>query len=167
MKTFYSVLLFFWGILILAQENYVQINGSTNINNFKCINNTFKAPNGAYTFSGKHLPNIALKVNEFDCRHKVMTSDFQKTLSASQFPYLTIKFIAFNKTNNQYNAQVEVKMMDKSRTYNIAFSVEDGKLIGKRNVKFSDFDITPPKKMGGMIVVKDDLNLVFALSAKY
>ncbi len=150
--------------MIPAQENYVQITGSTNVNNFKCINNSFQASGG--NLSGKQLPNIALKVTDFDCKNKVMTSDFQKTLSAKEYPYLSIKFISFNNNNGVYNTMVEVKMMEKSKTYNVTFSLENGKLIGKRNVKFSDFDIEPPKKMGGIIVVKDELNLVFALAAK-
>lgn len=43
-------------IQIHAQENFVEITGSTNVNNFKCINNTFKAPGGAYSFTGRQLP---------------------------------------------------------------------------------------------------------------
>jgi uncharacterized pyridoxamine 5'-phosphate oxidase family protein len=78
---------------------------------------------------------------------------------------MNIKFISIDKTKAVYNAQIEVRMMNKSKTYNITFCSENGKLTGKRIVKFSDFNIKPPKKMGGMIVVKDELNLVFALAA--
>lgn len=161
MKPFHILFLLFFGIWISAQENYVQINGSTNVNNFKCINNAFKTSGENL----KQLPNIALKVTDFDCKNRIMTSDFQKTLSAKEYPYLSIKFLSFNSSNGVYQTQVEVKMMEKSKTYNVTFSLEDGKLIGKRNVKFSDFDITPPRKMGGMVVVRDELNLVFALAA--
>ena len=160
MKNIYAVLLLSLNTLLFAQENYVQINGSTNINNFKCINSNFKSP----TF-GKPLPNIALKVADFDCKHKVMTADFQKTLSAENHPYLHVKFITFTKKQNEYNAQVEVKMMNKTKTYNVVFTIENGKLIGSKTVKFSDFNITPPKKMGGMITVKDNLHLTFRLNA--
>ena len=33
----------------------------------------------------------------------------------------------------------------------------------KQQVRFSDFGITPPKKMAGMIVVKDELDLSFII----
>ena len=160
MKNIYTVLLLSFGTLFIAQENYVQINGSTNINNFKCVNNNFRTP----TF-GKKLPNIALSVRDFDCKNKVMTADFQKTLAAENHPYLNVKFISFTKQQAAYSAQVEVKMMNKTKTYNIIFNVEKGKLIGSTTVKFSDFNITPPKKMGGMVTVKDNLNLTFSLDA--
>ncbi|MGC4128468.1 MAG: hypothetical protein QM564_02675 [Bergeyella sp.] len=163
----------FWTFLLIvnsgiqavsAQENFVQINGSTNINNFKCINNAFNLPEGT-SLTGK-LPAIALKVNDFDCHNKVMTKDFRETLHSDKYPNLDIKILKFVKNQNAYSAQVEVLMMSKSRTYNVSFNLENGKYVGKKMVKFSEFGIRPPKKMGGMIIVKDDLNLIFTLSAR-
>jgi hypothetical protein len=148
-----------------AQENFVKINGSTNVNGFQCVNSKFKN-DGAYSFSEKNLPNIILKVTDFDCGNKMMTKDFQKILNAEKYPEMTIKFIKFTKNQKNFIAVVEVKMMNQSRRYNVEFELENNKMIGKKNVKFSDFNITPPKKMGGMIVVKDDLDLTFSLSTK-
>lgn len=149
-----------------AQENYVQINGSTNVNNFQCVNNKFKSEVGLYNFSEKKLPYIILNVTDFDCGNKMMTKDFQKILHAEKYPEMTIKFINFIKTQKSFLAVVEVKMMNQSKRYNVEFAIENKKLVGRKNVKFSDFNIIPPKKMGGMIVVKDDLNLTFSLSTK-
>lgn len=165
MKAFLTVVPLLFGIFMSAQDNYIQISGSTNINTFKCTNNTFRTPGGNFTISERNLPNIALKVDDFDCRNKMMTSDFQKTLSAEDHPYLNIRFLSLDKNKAVYNAQIEVKMINRSKIYNITLCLENGKLTGKRSVKFSDFNILPPTKMGGMIVVKDDLNLVFALAA--
>jgi len=149
-----------------AQENFVQINGSTNVNKFQCVNNKFKAENGVYNLTDRNLPNIILKVNEFDCGNKMMTKDFQKILNSEKYPNMIVKFINFTKTQKNYIAVVEVKMMNQSKRYNIEFEIENNKLIGRKNVKFSDFNIIPPKKMGGMIVVKDDLDLIFSLATK-
>lgn len=95
-----------------------------------------------------------------------MTKDFQKTLDSDNYPNLTIKILKFIKGQNSYNAVVEVQMMNRNKTYNVQFNLENGKYVGKKSVKFSEFNIKPPKKMGGMIVVKDDLNLLFSLIAK-
>ncbi|MBP6577725.1 MAG: YceI family protein [Chryseobacterium sp.] len=163
---FLYLLFGFITIFAQAQENFVQINGSTNVNKFQCVNNKFKAENGVFTFTERKLPNIILKVNDFDCGNKMMTKHFQKILNSEKYPDMTIKFINFTKTQKSYNAIVEVRMMNQSKRYNVEFNVENNKMIGRKNVKFSDFNITPPKKMGGMIVVKDDLNLIFSLSTK-
>lgn len=152
-------------IKIGAQENFVKINGSTNVNSFQCINSKFKN-DGAYSFSEKNLPNIILKVTDFDCGNKMMTKDFQKILNAEKYPEMTIKFINFTRNQKKYMAVVEVKMMNQIRKYNVEFNLENNKMVGRKNIKFSDFNITPPKKMGGMIVVKDDLDLTFSLSTK-
>ena len=162
MKYYYTVIAFFFVMSIYSQENYVQINGYTNVNTFKCINKTFTTPQNSFT---TQLPNLSLKIKDFDCRNKAMTADFQKTLSATEYPFLNIKFLSFKKNNNSYTALIEVRMMGKSRTYQVNFNQENGKYLGERKVKFSSFDIQPPKKMGGMIVVKDDLDLVFAIAA--
>ncbi|MPS72984.1 MAG: YceI family protein [Chryseobacterium sp.] len=165
MKLLY-LLFGFMTLLANAQENFVKINGSTNVNKFQCVNNKFKNDGGVYTFSEKNLPNIVLKVADFDCGNRMMTKDFQKILNAEKYPNMTIKFINFVKNHEGFNAIVEVKMMNQSKRYNIEFDIENNKLIGRKNVKFSDFNITPPKKMGGMIVVKDDLDLIFSLATK-
>lgn len=165
MKLLY-LLFGFISLFTFAQGNFVQINGSTNVNKFQCINNKFKNDGSVYNFSDKNLPNIILKVIDFDCGNKMMTKDFQKILNAEKYPNMTIKFINFTKNQDGFNALVEVKMMNQSKRYNIEFEIENNKLIGRKNVKFSDFNITPPKKMGGMIVVKDDLDLTFSLATK-
>ena len=165
MRPFYILLLFLISIIKLsAQENFVKINGSTNVNTFQCINSKFKSE--SYSFSEKNLPNIILKVTDFDCGNKMMTKDFQKILNAEKYPEMTIKFLNFTRNQKKFLAVVEVKMMNQSRKYNVEFNLENNKMVGRKNVKFSDFNITPPKKMGGMVVVKDDLDLTFSLSTK-
>ena len=167
MKKFYFLQFLLSIFFIQAQENYVQIFGSTNVNQFKCINNSFKFLASNMSLDNSNLPTISLKVAEFDCRNSIMTNDFKKTLSAEKFPLMNIKFLSLTKTQNNYIALIEVKIMNQSRKYNIEFDLQNNnRLIGKERVKFSDFNITPPKRMGGMIVVKDDLDLTFSLAAK-
>jgi hypothetical protein len=55
-------------------------------------------------------------------------------------------------------------MMNVSRKYTIEFSEYNKSLVGNKRLRFSDFNIIPPKKMGGMVYVKDELDLFFSLS---
>ena len=153
--------------MFFAQQNGVEINGWTNVNTFKCTKINFKNSPTIYSFSGKQLPNLQLQVNDFDCKNKMMTADFRKTLHSDKYPVLTIKFINFAKTGgNRFSATVEVKMMTVTRKYNIEFSEYKNSLVGNKRLKFSDFNIVPPKKMGGMVYVKDELDLLFSLAIK-
>ena len=157
----------FFSAMICAQKNGLEINGWTNINTFKCSNNSFPSSGSIYTFVGNKLPNIVFKLNDFDCRNRMMTSDFKKILHSEQYPDLTIKFLEFTKSSgNKFEAIVEVRMMTVSKQYPIEFSFYKDSLIGNKRLRFSDFKITPPKKMGGMVYVKDELDLVFSLATK-
>lgn len=167
MKPFYTVLfLLFSATMILAQENFVKINGSTNVSSFQFINSKFRNDRGAYSFSEKNLPNIILKVSDFDCKNKIMVKDFQKILNSEKYPEMTIRFINLTKNQTNLIAVIEVKMMNQSKRYHVEFNIQNNKLIGRKNLKFSDFNIIPPKKMGGMIVVKDDLDLILSLATR-
>ncbi len=101
---------------------------------------------------------------DFDCKYDYITKDFRKTLSADKFPQIQINFDKFRKSSNgNYISSAEVKLMNKVRTYNIELYNNGKTLSGKQQVRFSDFGITPPKKMAGMIVVKDELDLSFII----
>jgi hypothetical protein len=168
MKTTISIVLFLLiSITGFAQKNGLEINGWTNINTFKCSNIKFQNSLSIYSFKENQLPKVVFKIDDFDCRNKMMTSDFRKILQSDQFPNLTIRFIEFNKTsNNRFNAVLEVKMMTVSKRYQIEFGTYNNSLVGNKRVRFSDFKIVPPKKMGGMVYVKDELDLFFSLSVK-
>ena len=105
---------------------------------------------------------ITLNVADFNCKYDYITKDFRKTLSADKFPQIQVNFGKFKKnTNGTFTSLAEVKLMNKVKTYNVELT-ETGKfLTGKQQVKFSDFGIIPPKKMAGMVVVKDELDLFF------
>ena len=149
---------------VFAQQNKVEINGWTNVNTFKCSNVDFKNAISLYSFSGNQLPNVNLNVQDFDCKNKMMTADFRKTLNSSKFPNLNIKFLEFKKSSSsRFLAVVEVKMMNVSKKYTIEFSEYNKSLVGNKRLRFSDFNIVPPKKMGGMVYVKDELDLFFSL----
>lgn len=67
-------------------------------------------------------------------------------------------------TANKFTAMVEVKMMNLIMKYTIEFSKNKNSLVGTKRLKFSDFNNVPPKKIGGMIYVKNDIDLLFSLA---
>ena len=63
-------------------------------------------------------------------------------------------------------AFVQVKMMNKVKKYFVDLTLKDSVLVGNKTLHFSEFDIVPPKKFGGMVSVKDDLNIAVSLKVK-
>lgn len=159
--------------LCIAQSNsYLQISGKSNVNSFKCINNSIYQKSAItlpknFTEKIESNNSINLIVKDFTCENKMMTSEFRKTLNAEKFPFFYLKIVSFSKKSlNQYTGIVEVKMMNKTKTYTVDFTENEDHIIGKKTVRFSDFGINPPQKMGGLLVVRDNLDLLFSLPYK-
>ena len=166
----YFPVLFLSSIFSFAQNknSFVLIKGTTNVNTFKCTNDNFhqQSPLTIDTPQKNKFSEttISLAVKDFDCKNKVMTNDFQNTLNADKYPFLAITFISMDKVSeNKFKACIQVKMMNKLKKYTIDFVLIDNKLIGAKTLFFSDFDIVPPKKFGGLVYVKDALDLSFSL----
>lgn len=159
MKSLYKYFVFLT-VFLTAQENNFTINGKTNMNTFKCVDKNFTTP---AQFGSQSSNKIILNIADFDCKYDYITKDFRKTLSADKFPQIHISFGKFKKNNNgTYLSIAEVKLMNKIKTYTIEIT-ENGRILsGKQQVKFSDFGITPPRKMAGMVVTKDELDLSFS-----
>ncbi len=167
MRNFYILFTFvFFGYACKAQESFIEILGKTNINSFRCINQNIREVNwylNDKNFNRK-LPEISLQVSDFDCQNRLITKDFKNFLDAKNYPNLVIRFLFITKNStNTYRANLEVNMMNRRKIYAVDLTYYENKLLGNKTVKFSDFGIEPPKKMAGMIMVKDPIDLVFSL----
>lgn len=161
----------------------LKVGGSTNINKFDCVISNYAQPD-TLTFyknninqSLKITGSINLDVQNFNCHNPVMTSDLRKTLKAKQFPNLSIRFISLSKYptfNDQINAVtgvVSIELAGITKKYEVDYKfISDGtkslNLIGSRKVNFSDFNIIPPRKLGGMIQTNNELTVEFNLKMK-
>ncbi len=148
-----------------AQQGVIVITGKTNVNTFKCTNTNLKT---GIDLDSSKLPQLTLKIDDFDCRNKMMTSDFRKTLNSAKYPELHIRFTKLHKlsTSGYYQATLLVKFMNKTHPYSLTFFLDENQLVGNKKVLFTDFGITPPKKMGGTIQVKDALDLSVSLRSQ-
>lgn len=165
MKKFVAFFAIISSLSFTAQKNNVVVNGHTNVSTFKCVNDDFNDASNRYSFRKNQLPSLQLEVNNFDCNNRIMTSDMRKTLKAEQYPKMYVKFLSFRKINSQlYKAKIEVKLTNRTRYFDTSFYPSGDTFVGKENVRFSDFGLKAPTKMGGMIVVKDELDLVLTLN---
>lgn len=146
--------------MLLAQASSVIITGKTNVNTFKCYNPNIDSKIAEALPDHSKKQRLALLVQDFDCRNRVMTADFRKTLSADRYPKLFLSFLKFEKIQKDlYRASVEVTLTEKHRIYEVEFRKVKNSFIGTKTVRFSDFGLVPPKKMRGMVVVDDALEL--------
>ena len=167
---------------VINKACYLKVGGQTNVNKFSCVITNYSKPD-TLTFyknnteSFKITGSIQLDVQNFNCHNPVMTADLRKTLKAKDFPKLTIRFISLNKYprfNNLVNTItgiVSIELAGITKRYDVDYRfISDGTksltLIGSQQVNFSDFNIVPPRKLGGMIKTNNELNVEFNLKMK-
>lgn len=168
---------------VITKGCSLKVGGSTNVNKFSCIIANYGQPDTLTLYKNnpaepvKINGSIKLDVQNFDCHNPVMTGDLRKTLKAKTFPKLTIRFISLNKypkLNDQLEAikgVVTIELAGVTKRFEVDYRfVSDGpksiNLIGSRQVNFSDFNIVPPRKIGGMIQTNNALNVEFNLKLK-
>ena len=125
-----------------------------------------------FLFSNKSL---SIDINDFDCHQRMITSDFRKTLKADQNRYLKIQFIsldAFDTRNRQtVKGKVEIWLAGQVKCTTIDFitnTTNNGliQMNGTKKLLFSEFNLTPPKKLAGFIKIKEDIRVNFELFFK-
>jgi YceI-like domain len=167
---------------VISQNSNLSVNGSTNINTFSCVipaydktdTITIKEKNDkGVTLSG----NIDLSVSSFDCHNSGMTKQLRKTLNEKQFPVLHIRFLSLSNlpvmTRNPepVTGLVDIEIAGVVKRFEINYQISRDEenivhLLGSRDLNFSDFKITPPRKLGGMIKTKNQLTVAFHLKMK-
>lgn len=167
---------------VVLPGSSLSVKGSTNINTFQCDIANYANPDTIVCLrQGKTLQlpmagKLNLSIMDFDCHNKMMTNDLRKTLQAKTYPFLSIRFLSINgfpdfKKPKKIIGVVDISLAGVTKRYeiNYTFSADSDQLLhlnGNREVHFSDFKLTPPSKMGGIIKAKDELGVSFTLHLK-
>jgi len=166
---------------VVTENSNLSVNGTTNINKFSCEIPTYdqtdtltmvKVDKGV-VLTG----NIGLKIESFDCHNSIMTHDLRKTLKEKQFPRLYIRFLSLSKfpeltaEPQPITGWVNIELAGTSKRFEINYQVSiDAQkiihLLGAQDINFSDFNLIPPRKLGGMIKTNDRLSVAFHLKMK-
>lgn len=166
----------------VQNSSSLSIKGSSNVNRFGCsTSGAFKSE----TILGRTLPNktielsgsITVDINTFDCNSRMLTSDLRKTLKANEYPQMKIHFINLERTplthdNLDYvGGDVFIELAGQKKRfylrYTLSKTAESLTLSGSRAFTFSDFNLAPPQKIGGMIKVNDDFDVSFHLIIRH
>lgn len=169
---------------IVTKGCALQVNGRTNVNTFRCAINSYAGPDTLTVQRSCRRAQpvmlsgcIGLPVTGFDCMNKTMTNDLRKTLKADEYPHLRITFVTLqqyppdNTAATSTCGAVIIELAGTARQFNINYRISrDAQqlihLEGTQVIRFSDFNLTPPKKFGGMVRANDLLEVQFDLNFK-
>lgn len=162
--------------VIIAPSSKIVIKGRTNVNTFKCQYNVLKLSKPINVYFRKQSDEIvfekttlALENANFDCGGKAINNDFQELLKSETYPKIFIKLKEISKYPNDENriqTLLDIEIAGVSRSYSIPveFENEDTLIIkGLLTLNLRDFNLEPPKKALGLIVVKDTIDINFQL----
>ncbi len=160
----------------------LKVDGKTNVNSFSCEIVGYDTPDTILVARQGTAPlklqgQIGLSVQNFDCHNSIMTSDLRKTLKAKEFPRLTIRFLTLGRYPDENSRDalmkgwVVIELAGVSRQVEVNYKVVSAdrnqiNLVGTQKIQFSDFNIKPPSKIGGMIKTQNQLEVLFDLRVK-
>jgi hypothetical protein len=168
---------------VINENSNLAVNGSTNINKFSCEIPSYDQTDTLYLEKGKGDKDImlsgtvSLKIQSFNCHNGMMTRDLRKTLKEKEFPRLNIRFLSLSESPElttepkQITGWVNIELAGTAKRFEVNYRVSmDAQkvihLLGSRDINFSDFNLVPPRKLGGMIKTNDLLNVAFHLKMK-
>jgi hypothetical protein len=156
----------------IAPTSKLFIIGKTNVNSFKChydilkINKpipvAFKKQGDRITFE---KTTLVLDNMNFDCGGPGINNDFQELLKTKTYPRVFIKLNEIVKDRDNGNllqALVDLEIAGVTKSYTVPVTSVKGVLA----LNIRDFNLEPPKKALGMIVVKDVIEINFDLEIK-
>lgn len=147
-------------IVILKQA--FTIEGGTSVGDFTC---TYRLEQRDTVETNSRLPEDSsityyIPSDAFGCSNFLLNRDFRKTIKAKEYKDIKVEISGFKKTGRHYTCRLKLRLAGKEKVYTDTplRTTADG-LTGKLLVQFSEFDLTPPKKLGGMVKVKEDIKI--------
>jgi hypothetical protein len=165
----------------VEKSSTLRVEGSSNVNTFRCDMQGYYQTDTITGFEeGTALRPVRLKgaivvdVFRFDCHQRMITNDLRKTLKADEYPRMTIRFLSLERmpefigNTELLKGLVEIELAGTRKKFDILYSFvkPGGKTIllnGGRTFSFSDFKLSAPKKLAGMIQIRDRFDVNFRL----
>lgn len=163
----------------ISDTSKLSINGKSNVTDFKCLSEHELQQDSLdfnYQYNGSVIDiqgvTLSLLVDQFDCGKRGINRDFKSTLKYKEHPFIEIRLHELVLEDSadmipKY-ANVTITIANVERPYLVplnAFSSFENKVIvgGNKYLKMTDFGLTPPSPLFGLIQVRDELNIVFEM----
>lgn len=169
----------------IEQGSKLSIKGITNVTDFTCkceelfpkiqVNINKKGNKAQFEKTA-----LSIRAKKLDCGNKAMNSDMYQTLKADDFPNIQIELLESeitalndNWATLQASANLTIAGVTRKESFTIQAKKNDGfqyRLKGCKSIKMTDYGMTPPRPMLGLIKVKDlitlDLDLTISILDK-
>lgn len=167
--------------VIIEQGSHLEINGSTNVNTFSCH---YQGQIGQDTMNVRftqvdngtlHLNHARLTVDigSFDCGNQVMNKDFRNLLEYEHFPHLNLNIISLKLSEQKPGkalARVSFTIAGEEEVYDVPVNINSASELetyhGEKSLDITDFNLTPPRKFLGMVIVDKEVSIDFRIKLR-
>lgn len=162
--------------IYISPQSKLEIIGSSNVNNFKCVFNVKNLNKPLKILYEKEDEVIRFKKSTlildnsfFNCGGKGINRDFHGLLKTDEHPQILLSLKEIKKKTyigNKVEALVEIQIAGVSQTYIVdveANRKDDLQIEGRLKLNITDFNLEAPKKMMGLIVVSEEIEILFNL----
>lgn len=157
---------------LVILEKSITVNGNTSLGGFNC---SYKLSGQSDTlFIDKRGYNpycFSIPVKEFACGNFLLNKDFQYTLKAAEYPEIAVKVLSLQPDDKPgvFMGNVELALVGKTKILKeVVFiketSGQQASIVANFVFLASEFELTPPKRFGGLIKADDLMNVTVALS---
>ncbi|QCR21480.1 hypothetical protein [Pontibacter sp. SGAir0037] len=156
---------------LVVREKRITVQASTTLGSISC---QYKAESRLDTLlinkplSAKEKLCLRIPVKEFGCGNLLLNKDFQRTLNTQQYPTVYVEVLELQQLRKGYAGTLRLQLAGKSKLLQqVHFyrAEEANKEVLRADLclNFSDFDLHTPRKLGGMVKVEEELNVIVDL----
>jgi hypothetical protein len=157
-----------------ACSTFLVINGESNINRFS-FSFLSRPDNLESSFNYRSRENgteILIPLREFQASNPHMYNDFLQQLHESEFPYMSILFPHLDPGKletvpNGTEQKVLITLAGVARQYTVDCDLvtcgDRFSIRGSEKIMLTDFKISPPEKLNGLIKVKNEITVSFGI----
>lgn len=167
-------------VVVFLENSSLHIEGKTNVSKFSClfdfnvvqdsIRLSYQKKGDVYEFKNARLK---IKNEGFDCGGKAINKDFHKLLKTDKYPeiLMNVKKVTLKKSVlDSVQTQVEFTLNNITKGYTIQnyYCIDNNTMqfCGTVDLNIEDFDLKAPKKVLGIIKVKNVITIDYNFKTK-
>tara|TARA_R110000868_G_scaffold304437_15_gene565218 strand:- start:18089 stop:18682 length:594 start_codon:yes stop_codon:yes gene_type:complete len=163
---------------IILEGSKLRINGTSNVTDFECIYSSRISSDTLHqtiTYGDSLFitgDSIKLSSSSFDCGKRAINRDLQKTLKSDEFPFLEIGLVSIEIADSvPFETKISVTIAGVSRNELVEISEFSSSknsisFAGESSILLTNFGLTPPTALFGLVKVGDEIKISFDLTVE-
>lgn len=165
--------------ILITDQSELSIKGTSNVTDFTCqysIQNLVKPIQIHYEKTNEVLKfensMLILENSGFDCGGKGINRDFHGLLQTDNYPKIILRLKEIRLKPNHANladAVIEIEIAGVKNSYHMEtefHNEQDWHITGQLKLNINKFNLKAPKKMLGLIIVSDEIEISLKLIIK-